>query len=543
MTNRIYTQLLRNNFLIFFSIFLLIGIYLNLNSYVELATNDDRTLWDLLINGERGTLILSYPLSSLFVLLYQNFPDIPWYSGLLSSIMLLHSYLFASYIHIQKKPLSKFFLGILFSLIIIIYWVNLSITLLTVSLLATALLFVQSRFLIFITLLILATFLRTSLVLTFSPIVLLSIILLYKFPLKKFHILALIFFTMVLLLNLLSPKLDKDYSQWLAFNKAKSYYIDLHKPAKKNILTPEQTKLLQLGWWIQDEQLLPSETLIDSSGSKLIILKDSIARFNFNFFIEHRYKYLFLLFLLATIIITIERKKYSIIYLFLFSAISFVVFTKDVERTTIPLLFTYLIILLSSFQRLKKPRYFMYYIFLILNIIILIKILPMEFSNRHKYYKEIVPLKKEFLKLLNASNKQCEMSINFPTPFYPASSVLMGNKLFDEKHWISFKYTSLLPTGWLSRHPFFYKSHNISSLYTKRKFKNYYDFLMNNDTGFIASKDLLKDRNYYNILHNYDLLYNKDRPLCKHTAIIIKESKQFAISKIINKCQTITEIP
>lgn len=536
-------QLYKNNifykfdYIFYFLFFILIGFYLNLNGYVELATNDDRTLWDLLINGEKGTLILSYPLSSIFVDLYQKFPQIQWYSALLTGIMLINSFFFAVYINMQKQIALKILLFILFAILLINYWLNLSITLLTVSLLITAILFIQNKFTLFISLLIIASFLRTGMLVTFLPILLLSIALLYKFPLKKSHIAFLMLFFIILAINVLSPKINLQYSNWLTFNKAKSYFIDLRKEDKHNILTLEQKKLLKLGWWIQDEGLLPSEKLKESAGSEAVVLQDSIARLNIKYFNTHRYTYFMYLLLIMIFILGIVRKKYLILYLVLFSAIMFVIFTKDVERTTIPLLFLLLITLIASVSRIKKSKYHLSiaYTFLALSVFILVLMLPRQFSTRYKYYGYAKPLKKEFLNLLKTSQKECEMSINFPTPFSRASIVLMGNKLFDEKHWISFKDTPLLPTGWLSRHPFFYKSHHITTVDENRKYKNYYDFLMDNKTAFIGSKGLIINDNSNNILSMYDKIYNQDNK-CKHEIKIIKTSQNFAISQIINNC-------
>jgi len=536
MVNKLFYKF---DYIFYFLFFIFIGLYLNLNDYVELATNDDRSLWDLLINGENGTLILSYPLSSVLVKLYQFFPQIQWYSLLLTTIMIINSYFFALYISMQKQIVVKRLLVILFSVFLINYWVNLSITLLTVSLLVTAILFIQHKFIFFISLLIVASFLRTGMIVIFFPLIILSIILLYKFPFKKSHIAFLILFFTILAVNVFSPKLNPDYSNWLSFNKAKSYFIDLHKNDQNHILTEEQNNLLKLGWWIQDEELLPSSLLIKSAGSRIVVLQDSIKRLNMKYFKKHRYNYLIYLLLITIIIIgTIRRKKYLMLYLLLFSAVMFVIFTKDVERTTMPLLFIIVVIIIASFSRIAKSKYYVSITntFLLLSILILLGRLPGQFSNRDMYYNEIKPLKKEFLNLLTSSEKECEMSINFPTPFSPASSVLMGNKLFDEKNWISFKYTLLLPTGWLSRHPFFYKSHHISTQERQRQYKNYYEFLMDKKTAFIASKGLTSSANADNILHMYDEIYNQDNN-CKHQTMIIKTSKNFAISKIQNNCE------
>ncbi|PUE63337.1 hypothetical protein B0174_11870 [Arcobacter caeni] len=67
---------------IYFILFSLLSIYLFITHQVRMTLNDDSALYMFLTEGERGTLIMSYPLSSLMSKLYEIFPSIQWQSGL-----------------------------------------------------------------------------------------------------------------------------------------------------------------------------------------------------------------------------------------------------------------------------------------------------------------------------------------------------------------------------------------------------------------------------------------------------------------------------
>ena len=113
------------------------------------------------------------------------------------------------------------------------------------------------------------------------------------------------------------------------------------------------------------------------------------------------------------------------------------------------------------------------------------------------------------------------------------------NYLFHEDVWLKMNDKEILPTGWISRHPFFYRTHHMSDTYTKRKYDTYYNYLIDENTAFIGGKMLANQKgfNMY-ILGTYDKLYLKDKPQCKHKTFIVAESEHFSISQIRVDCNT-----
>jgi hypothetical protein len=86
----------------------------------------------------------------------------------------------------------------------------------------------------------------------------------------------------------------------------------------------------------------------------------------------------------------------------------------------------------------------------------------------------------------------------------------------------------------MGRHKYFYETHNITSKYKTRKYRNYYEFLINDNTGFIGGKEISENKI---ILNAYDNAFLNNRPGCRHAIQIYKESEHFAISQIVVLCK------
>jgi hypothetical protein len=94
----------------------------------------------------------------------------------------------------------------------------------------------------------------------------------------------------------------------------------------------------------------------------------------------------------------------------------------------------------------------------------------------------------------------------------------------------------ILPGGWLVRHELFYKSHNISDKYNKRKYATYYDYMIDDNTAFFGSNKLAKKDSFNTLLNDYDKRHLQNRPECKHKTFIVDKSKHFSISQIRVDC-------
>ncbi len=126
-----------------------------------------------------------------------------------------------------------------------------------------------------------------------------------------------------------------------------------------------------------------------------------------------------------------------------------------------------------------------------------------------------------------------EPALGFPRSFQDTIIVLKQNRLFYESQWI--QDGSMLLAGWASRHPYFYKSHDISFKGEKRKYKTFYEFLMDENTGFIGSK-ISDPITNSSILKMYDKKYPLERD-CHHVIKTLDESEHFSITQIIKKCE------
>jgi len=514
-------------FLLFFSPLLILQLF----NLTRLVTNDDFGLWQMIIDGESRTFILSYPLSYTLVCLYEAFPNIPWFSFVLLVGMLLNIWFMAKYCSTYVRHY-KTLVVVFFFVVLILYSLNLSITLITVSLIATSLLYIRNDFKIFIFLITLTTFLRNDFMLTLLPVILLSILLFYNFSISKRNILYLFVFFLIALMNINLYKTDQEYSEWMTFNKARANFADLgiHPNYQNESLTTEQKKLLEYGWYMQDETILPTSIIIKLSNASFIdVLKSIQYNFNHNLILS----LIFLGFLYAGF----YRKKYFIYYLSLFLFVFIILVVRDVERTSIPLLIALLCIIIESLQIIERPEDNFSFLLIIPISIFLLKI-PNMIQTNYLIINEKNHLQNELIQLVENSDKTYIISIGFPSQFRYLNTIFLGNTLFNETNWIKFNKHNILMTGWLSRHPYFYRTHKISSFETKRKYDDYYGFLLSESTTFIGDKSQTNIQSELSktILTVYDQIHNQAKE-CSHKIIVTDTSPHFEVSKIINQCK------
>ncbi|BDY13573.1 hypothetical protein HCR_18850 [Hydrogenimonas cancrithermarum] len=199
---------------------------------------------------------------------------------------------------------------------------------------------------------------------------------------------------------------------------------------------------------------------------------------------------------------------------------------RDAQRVTYPLLFLWMILLWSDLWKYRKKN--------TINIMLLgfmvFFVIETPIGNQ-KHRKEDEKLSIELIALMKKYDYLYEPGISFPlTMNAKMFRAMLQNRLFDEKNWIS---NYIMPAGWMSRHPYFYTSHNISNHGVQRKYKNYHDFLLAEESAFIGSKTTNEEMNEM-ICERYDKLFGINDH-CKHRLVTLDESKHFKIVKVI--CQ------
>ena len=85
------------------------------------------------------------------------------------------------------------------------------------------------------------------------------------------------------------------------------------------------------------------------------------------------------------------------------------------------------------------------------------------------------------------------------------------------------------------RHSYFYRTHDISFKEERRKYKTFYEFLIDENTGFIGSK-IGNPAMSSAILKMYDEKYVHEEN-CHHEIKVLDESEHFSITQIIKKCE------
>jgi len=520
----------------YFLAFSIISILYIVNGYASLGTNDDWALRGILTNKDiYGTLIMSYPLSYIMSHLYNFFPSIPWYSTLLASIMAINFYLISIFIEKNNSYIQKAILFVLALLWLTFIWFNTTITTITIITMISAIGLIRKNLILSFIFIFIASLLRTDMMIIFIPYYTVSyFILRNKLTINKNEVFTLLALIILLLSSIFIQKQDKLYSDWLTFNKARASIVDMDiLNAKKGYFSKEERFAISTSWF-QDEELLSTKKLVDITPHLGDIIHVNIKKIHLlNFLKNYKFKYwlwLLLAFSLLAIIINIKSRKAIFIPVLIIGVILLLI-TRDVERVTVALIMLWAYVVSQSIKK-----------YTVLNSLFLFLFTYIFYTYSsgqlgYRYFKEVTQLKKEAHQLIKNSNKKCEVSVNYPTkPSSELHFIFKANYLFHEDNWMQLNSKEILPTGWIVRHELFYKSHDISDKYTKRKYANYHEYLVDNKTAFFGSKYLEKSMLFNILLNGYDKKYLKNRPECKHKTYMIDKSKHFGISQIGIEC-------
>ena len=524
--------------IVYFIIFTIISLLYILNGYATLGTNDDWALRGMLAaEGIYGTLIMSYPLSYLMSHLYDFYPLFPWYSSLLSLVIGLNFYLIALHIAKNDSYIQKTILFVLALLWLTFLWFNTTITIVTITTMVSAVGLIKTNLRMSFVFIFLASLLRTDMMLIFMPYYFVSFFILRaQLSMKKKELFALVILVMLVASSLFVQKQDQAYNDWLSFNKSRAAIVDMGiLNVDKDFFSPLEKFCYRVGWF-QDSNLLSSEKIIATTPTLADIIQMNIQKINLVHFVKtYKFKeWLWLLFAASFVIMLFNIKSRKTLFIpLLVLGVVLLLITRDVERVTVPLIMLWAYVV---FESLKSYR--------IINTVFLFLFTYFFYIYAsgqlgYRYFKENTALQKEAHQLIKKSNKVCEATYNYPTAFTnEINTVFKANYLFYENNWLQLNDKEILPTGWLVRHEFFYKSHNISDAHTTRKYRTYYDYLIDDKTAFFGSRLLVKNESFNILLNAYDELHLKDRPNCKHKTFIVDKSKHFAVSQIRVDCNS-----
>ncbi len=524
--------------ILLFLYFTAISLAMILSGYTYLNDNDDWILWNFLITGETRTMIMSYPLSTVLSALYDSFPQVEWYSITVFFYLSLISLLFSFYISRLNDKYLKILSICIVTIILIHVWLQVSVTILTLLLIAVSIPLIRKHQIIFWVLVLIASFLRTGIIFSLSPLLVLVYFLLFEkeyFSAKRIFIILTLF--SVILLNYISPSMNKEYQEWLQYNKARSYFVDFKGTDKKNILS-EDEKFLSYTWYAGDTILLPSKKIMEAAGSAkdVAINKIFMTLQSFRSILslawqkERNHKLLIFLILLTFYLMYKERSNFSRMFYLLFILGFFsLTIVRDNDRAIFPIILLWGILIFLKL--LKKQQIFLLKGFLLLTVPIFIMDLPV---NRILNNAENEELKNELVQLVHKYPMKYEVASSFPRTLYDVGNVFVQSHIFDEKRWIHSARDNILFSAWISRHPYFYYSHNISFKGEKRKYDSFYEFVLDENTGFIGSKIIDSKVNNV-ILRMYDEKYTFSED-CYHTINVLSETEHFSVTQLIRNC-------
>lgn len=525
----------RRFFLVFGSYILFILIHIGFGQ-AYLGTNDDVYLQTFLYHGDNRTYIMSFPLSTLLAKLYTYFPDAQWFSICMTLTLILIAAvisLFITRIRHSGLKLLLYVLGLVYLRFLV---TNISVTAITVTFVALAIPFIRERHKLFWLLILTASLFRFNIILGLLPLIALPyLIFLQKESFEKKGLPALILLWSLLLATLMSNRFyDPQYREWLQFRNAHQYFIDLHGKGHLENFTENEKRILR-SWMIQDENILPSKKVIEAADNRYLVMFDNFKKLTpgkIASILYHNKILLILLFLSFWLLAEKKtgRKKKILLTFFILGFFA-LLFVRNVERVTIPAalmwmtVVTLILLELNRFNRLK---------FLFGGAIVAFLIdLPLYNSlhtPRHLAWEA------EKLELMRRNPLLYETAIYFPTNYTPEYiwSTILHNRLFEEQKWFT-RY--ILPADWVSRHPLFYKLHDISHGDERRKYKNFHDYLISPQTAFIGGKEINEKFNKV-LLSEYDKKFLKDTK-CHHEIRFLDTSENYAISQVFLVCNDI----
>jgi hypothetical protein len=522
-------------------IVLVISWYIPYFGFTYLGTADEILVWNLLKAGNSGTVLLNYSTGFVLAQLYQYFPDVNWYSILLSSVVILNCLLLIVWVIDEKIFFLRLLLFTVVLTIAVYFFTYISITNITVLTLATAVVYFRKNIGIAITLILIALLLRTHVATSLLPLLLFSWFSLpNKGIFRKRSLLYALPFFIILILGYYLQISDKEYLDYLSFNMARANINDYQDfNLQVNSQFAEYKDLIKF-YWIQDKDLVPSEAVLKFAPSQFqlfLIGMENIIKGILNFSIADvlQHKFLFLIVCLSLLLVFF-LDWWRIIALTLFILSIFVVLSlRNMDRVSMPLLLMWFFLIYHLCEGYKLRvltliftgyvvLFFAKQSFFTINTVI----------EGFDKYSEINKKKQELYQLISQSNTISESSTVVPLDL--VSPLMLSNKLFDEQNWLVMQ-DKLLMSSWISRHPYFYESHQISTPSVSRKYRNYYEFLMSDDTSFIGMPtEILNHKAMKIVLKAYDKRYLSHIQHCHH-AFSITDKEQFWIAKMKILCK------
>ena len=246
--------------------------------------------------------------------------------------------------------------------------------------------------------------------------------------------------------------------------------------------------------------------------------------------IGYNHKLLVFLILITLYITYKERSNlYRITYLLFMLGFFALTLIRDNDRGVFPIIVLWSILIFLKL--LEKKEIVLLRGFLLAAVLITAASLPVErIQNRALNEK----LRSEFIQLTGSHPMKYEASSSFPRILKEVGIVFIQSHIFFENHWIHIGKDRILFSAWIARHPYFYKIHDISFKEKNRKYKNFYEFLMDNNTGFIGSK-ISSSKINGTVLRMYDKKYPHPQG-CHHSIKVLRESEHFSIVQLVLNC-------
>lgn len=383
-------------------------------------------------------------------------------------------------------------------------------------------------------------FLRIGILVSLLPLFGIVYVLLFnkKSMTYRNYILIFVLFCSIVF-NFISPNLNKEYKEWLQYNKARTYFVDLKGYPKKNTLSQDETFLAR-NWWAEDDTLLSTEKVISTARTVPIATVQALYKStkSFKHFVHviidkiYTHKLIIFLVIFTLYLIYKESKIYNkVFYLIFMVGFFLVIILRDHDRVTFPIMILWSILVFLKLYEQQTNLFSK--IFLFVTIPMLIDALPI---NRIVNKDQNEKLKTEFIQLTQKyPQMKYEVSTVFPRLWLSdIDEVFKQSHLFDEGRWMHCTRNSIMLSSWIARHPYFYKFHNISFKEQKRKYNSYYEFLLDKNTGFIGT---IKPEEQINntILKMYDEKHS-DQENCHHSIKVLCESEHFSLTQLTKKC-------
>lgn len=523
-----------------------------MTNHTFLGIQDETQLQATLKAGDVFNYDTSYPLALIVGYLYHVFPNVEWYSIVMTFYVLMIMVILSLYI--VKIDLGKFWLTILFklalfilSLILLTYMMlQINVATLTLFLIVSAVPLIRRHMILFWSVMFIASFLRQELVFSILPLFVIAYIInIDRQHLNTKKIVISLLLLLGVLFNHFSYHLNKDYSKWMDFTEKRAYYTDFGGFADHhNLLTRDEYHLVRT-WWILDLDLYPADKVYKAAGTISDIAQARLSSYRNIKYVFRRHPIIYWLLGLSFIVALILKSGLRIGWYLLFTmGLIALLVVKDVERVTLPLFLLWMMMLFvdlwyAKSQKMKWIRQGLMLLIIIAVGNILVKKLPMD---KITHYKEKEALFYEFKDIIQRNHMHLEITSGFPSSWERLIEALMQNHLFDEKNWVGYD-RELLLSGWLTKTPFPYKQHDISFDGVKRKYNNFHEWMLAKDSGFIGSKGERRHIRPFlksNLMKMYDEKFPKEG--CYHTPIVVDQSKHFIIHRIVQKCSNIYHV-